>query len=87
MTTFGDFYDIILVWNFCEFEKSEDELKEDASLFDALDLDSLDGIDLIVALEKATKTKVGREIKIEEEKAKTLRTVGDIYKVIGELVN
>ncbi|MEE1291744.1 MAG: acyl carrier protein [Spirochaetota bacterium] len=68
-----------------EFEKSEDELKAEASLFDDLELDSLDGIDLIVALEKAVKAKTGKETKINEEKAKGLRTVGDIYNVIEEL--
>lgn len=68
-----------------EFEKSEDELKEDASLFDDLELDSLDGIDLIVALEKAVKSKTGKETKIDEEKAKSLKTVGDIYNVIEGL--
>lgn len=68
-----------------EFEKDGNDLKEDASLFDDLDLDSLDGIDLVVALEKAIKTKTGKEIKIEEEKAKKLQTVGDIYKTLEEL--
>ena len=68
-----------------EFEKKEDELKEDASLFDDLELDSLDGIDLIVALEKAVKSKTGKETKIDEEKAKSLKTVGDIYNVIEGL--
>jgi acyl carrier protein len=70
-----------------EFEKDESELKETASLFDDLDLDSLDGIDLIVALEKALKTKTSKEYKIEEEKAKKLQTVGDIYNTINEMVN
>jgi acyl carrier protein len=70
-----------------EFEKNESELTEHASLFDELELDSLDGIDLIVALEKAVKIKIGREIKIDEEKAKSLKTVGDIYKIIDELTN
>lgn len=70
-----------------EFEKGEDEISDDASLFDDLDLDSLDGIDLVVALEKAIKVKGGKEIKIDEEKAKTLKTVGDIYNVIKELTN
>jgi acyl carrier protein len=70
-----------------EFEKNESELTEHASLFDELELDSLDGIDLIVALEKSVKIKIGREIKIDEEKAKSLKTVGDIYKIIDELTN
>lgn len=68
-----------------EFEKSEDELNDDASLFDDLELDSLDGIDLIVALEKAVKAKTGKDTKIDEEKAKSLKTVGDIYNVIEGL--
>ncbi|HOV12788.1 MAG TPA: phosphopantetheine-binding protein [Spirochaetota bacterium] len=70
-----------------EFEKEENEITEEASLFDDLELDSLDGIDLIVALEKAVKAKVGKDVKIEEEKAKSLKTVGDIYKVIEELAS
>ncbi len=70
-----------------EFEKEESELNEEASLVDDLDLDSLDGIDLIVALEKAMKTKTGKDYKIEEEKAKKIQTVGNIYKTIDELIN
>lgn len=69
-----------------EFEKSESELKEDANLFDDLDLDSLDGIDLVVALEKAIKTKAGKEYKIDEERAKKLQTVGDIYNTISDII-
>lgn len=68
-----------------EFEKEESELKDDANLFDDLELDSLDGIDLIVALEKAVKAKTSIETKIEEEKAKNLKSVGDIYNLIEEL--
>jgi acyl carrier protein len=70
-----------------EFEKETDEITDGASLFDDLDLDSLDGIDLIVALEKAVKSKTGSDFKIEEERAKKLQSVGDIYTAIDELVN
>ncbi|MBP7553478.1 MAG: acyl carrier protein [Spirochaetes bacterium] len=69
-----------------EFEKDSSEINDNANLFEDLELDSLDGIDLIVALEKAVKTATGKDLKIEEEKAKNLKTVGDIYKVITDLV-
>jgi len=69
-----------------EFEKDSSEINDNANLFEDLELDSLDGIDLIVALEKAVKMATGKDLKIEEEKAKNLKTVGDIYKVIGDLV-
>ncbi len=69
-----------------EFERTEDELTSDANLFDDLELDSLDGIDLIVALEKAVKNATGKESKIDEDKAKALKTVGDIYNVINTMV-
>lgn len=69
-----------------EFEKEEDEITDEARLFEDLDLDSLDGIDLVVALEKELKNN-GIEKKIEEERAKTIQTVGDIYAVIDELAN
>jgi len=68
-----------------EFEKEENEIKPESSLFDDLELDSLDGIDLIVALEKAVKQAISKEVKIDEDKAKSLKTVNDIYKVIDEL--
>ena len=69
-----------------EFEKDSAELTEDANLFEDLELDSLDGIDLIVALEKAVKNKTGKDFKIEQEKAKNLKTVGSIYDIIQELI-
>ncbi len=68
-----------------EFEKEENEIKPESSLFDDLELDSLDGIDLIVALEKAVKQATSKEVKIDEDKAKSLKTVNDIYKVIEDL--
>ena len=69
-----------------EFEKEENEIKPESSLFDDLELDSLDGIDLIVALEKAVKQAISKEVKIDEDKAKSLKTVNDIYKVIEDLI-
>ena len=68
-----------------EFEKEEDEIKAESSLYDDLELDSLDGIDLVVALEKAIKQATSKDVKIDEDKAKSLKTVNDIYKIIEEL--
>lgn len=67
-----------------EFEKESNEIKEDASLFEDLELDSLDGIDLVVALEKELKNH-GFEKKIDEETAKKILKVGDIYNLIEKL--
>jgi acyl carrier protein len=62
-----------------EFDVSEEALKPDAHLIDDLGLDSLDGIDLVVALEKEFKA---NGIKIKEEHARTLTTLQAIYTFI-----
>ncbi len=55
------------------FEISPDLLKPEAHLFKDLGLDSLDGVDLVVAIEK----QVG--CTIEEAAARSMQTLGDIY--------
>lgn len=62
-----------------DFELPETKLVPEANLRDELGLDSLDGVDLIVALEKAFK------VKIEESAARQIDTVGRIYHQIAEL--
>ena len=52
----------------------------EATLFDDLSLDSLDAVDMLVHLEDHLKVKVDVDI------FKNARTVGDIYKLVGELV-
>ncbi|WP_372367074.1 acyl carrier protein [Candidatus Uabimicrobium sp. HlEnr_7] len=61
-----------------EFEIERDDLKPEARLFEELELDSLDAVDLIVALEKLF------GFRAQEEKAKQLRTVDDIVHFIIE---
>jgi acyl carrier protein len=56
-------------------------LKPEAKLKDDLGLDSLDAVDLVVALEKALK------VTIPEETARQMTTVGDIHRYIAERVN
>lgn len=57
-----------------EFEIDRTELKPEATLFEELGFDSLDVVDLVVALEKAF------QFKIREEKAvRSIRTLGDVH--------
>jgi len=56
-----------------EFEVDPDNLSPDAKLGEDLELDSLDGVDLVVALEKAFSTR------IPEGEARQIRTLSDIY--------
>ncbi len=62
-----------------EFDLEEGDLHADAHFGDDLDLDSLDGIDLVVALEREFKESA---IKIEEEHARELRYLRDVYDYI-----
>ena len=59
-----------------EFELDKATLTPEARLREDLGLDSLDGVDLIVALEKAL------GVQIPEEVARQMRTVGDIHAYI-----
>ncbi len=56
-----------------EFEADASKLHRDAQLAEDLDMDSLDGVDLVVALEKTFKCRIG------EAEARGIRTLGDIY--------
>jgi acyl carrier protein len=61
-----------------EFEVEPAKVKAEAHLFADLELDSLDGIDLIVALER----RFG--VKVDEEQAKSFRLVGDVCGFIAK---
>ena len=63
------------------FEIPMEKLRPEARLYEELELDSLDAIDMIVALEE----KVGRKVNIE--RFKTARTINDIYTIVGELLD
>jgi len=64
-----------------EFELDEAALLPDATLYDDLGLDSLDSVDLVVALEKAFSFKISREK--DEETIRAIRTISDIYDFIN----
>jgi acyl carrier protein len=55
------------------FEVDEELLAPEARLAEDLGLDSLDGVDLVVAIEKKF------DFRIEESAARQMRTMGDIY--------
>ena len=59
-----------------EFDVVEGNLRPEARLVDDLGLDSLDGIDLVVALEREFKDV---RIKIKEDQARTLTTLQAVY--------
>jgi acyl carrier protein len=59
-----------------EFELEAERITPEAHLFKDLGLDSLDAVDLIAALEAAFGHRV------QEEEARKVRTVGDVYTLI-----
>ena len=62
-----------------EFECDAAKLTPEARLFEDLDLDSIDAVDLVVRLQQQT----GLKVKAEDFKA--IRTLGDVADVIAKL--
>lgn len=63
-----------------EFELDGADITPDADLYKDLGLDSLDAIDLVVALEKAF------GFKVEEGAARKVRCMGQLYEFVAERV-
>ena len=63
-----------------DFEIAPEKLTLDANLFEDLELDSIDAVDLAVKLQEFT------EKKISPENFKQIRTVNDIVLAIEELL-
>jgi acyl carrier protein len=63
-----------------EFEVAPENISPDKRLREDLELDSLDAVDMIVALEQ------GLKIRVDEEQAKQIRTVGDIYSFVEKMM-
>ncbi len=63
------------------FEVPEKDITPEALLFEDLDLDSIDAVDLVVKLQELT----GK--KIPPEEFKTVRTVNDIIERVHDLVS
>jgi acyl carrier protein len=64
------------------FEIEKDRLVPQAHIFTDLGLDSLDIVDLVVALQNAFGVKIRNE-----EKVRDIRTLQDIYQFISSLKN
>ncbi|MCL1112086.1 MULTISPECIES: acyl carrier protein [Shewanella] len=63
-----------------EFEIDPADIRPDASLYEELDLDSIDAVDLVIKLQQLT----GK--KIQPEEFKTVRTVNDVVNAIEGLM-
>jgi acyl carrier protein len=63
------------------FEVPEEKIRPDARLYEELDLDSIDALDLVVKLQELT----GRRISPQE--FKTVRTVGDVVDRVSALLH
>jgi acyl carrier protein len=61
-----------------EFELEAEAVTPDARLREDLDLDSLDGVDLVVALEKAFDFRIDGKVVVE------MKTVGDIHEYVRQ---
>lgn len=64
-----------------DFEIKPEQIKPEVKLFEDLDLDSIDAVDLIVRLQKIIKRKVNAD------DFKQIRTLDDVVKVVERLVN
>jgi len=62
-----------------EFELDRARLVPEARLFEDLDLDSIDAVDLVVRLQQQT------SLKVSAEDFKAIRTLGDVADVIVRL--
>lgn len=62
-----------------DFEIEQARLKPDAALFTDLELDSLDVVDLIVALEQAFDIKIRTE---DAQGFRDVRTLNDLYNTV-----
>jgi acyl carrier protein len=60
-----------------EFELDSSQMVPEAVLYDNLELDSLDMVDIVIVLENAFKFKI-----TEEKEIRDIRTLGDIHNFV-----
>ena len=81
MKTAADIYNVLQGILVDEFEIDADAISLDAHLYQDLDLDSIDAVDLVVKLREIT----GK--KIEPDAFKQVRTVQDVVNEVEKLVS
>lgn len=64
-----------------QLECSEADIHPDAKLYDDLDLDSIDAVDMIVVLQRKTK------IKVDPDRFKEVKSIQDIVDVVHDLLH
>lgn len=64
------------------FEIDEAAVKPEARIYDDLDIDSIDAVDLMVKLQPFIGSK-----RISTADFKSVRTIGDLTKTLSELIN
>ena len=81
MKTAADIYNVLQGILVDEFEIDADDISLDAHLYQDLDLDRIDAVDLVVKLREIT----GK--KIEPDAFKQVRTVQDVVNEVEKLVS
>jgi len=65
-----------------EFELEETELRPEARLYDDLDMDSLDAVDMVVALQKAFAMEM-----IDQQDLYNVRTIQDLFDLLMKMID
>jgi acyl carrier protein len=81
MKTAAEIYDVLHGILENDFEIDASDINQQANLYEDLDLDSIDAVDLVVKLREIT----GK--KIDPDAFKQVRTVDDVVNEIAKLVN
>ncbi|MDI5985963.1 acyl carrier protein [Halomonas sp. M4R5S39] len=79
-TSYADVYDHVRKTLVELFDLEADDVKPDARLYEDLDIDSIDAVDLVVELKQFT----GRRINPDDFKA--VRTIDDVVKAVEGLI-
>lgn len=80
MHTYDEIFNAIKTILVDEFECDEALVTPEVNLFETLDLDSIDAVDLIVRLQNMT------QLKVKAEDFRQIRTLDDVVKVILRLI-